>query len=96
MKRILFLVPLFIFSCKEKDCNCNEVRTERTAIYTVGTSTTSPQFISATDWQIVNQKPFAGDCDLNNKQLNNGSFNLHLLPNNQFIRTEYETKISCQ
>ncbi len=94
MKKILFLSALLlIFSCKEKDCNCNEVRTERQAIYTVALP---PQFISATDWQVVSQKPFAGDCDLNNKQLNNGSFNLHLLPNNQFIRTEYGTKVICK
>lgn len=96
MKKLFLAIPLLIFSCKDKDCNCNEVRTERQATYTVGTSTVPPQLISATDWQIVSQKPFIGDCDLNNSQLNNGSYNLHLLPNNQFIRTEYETKIVCR
>lgn len=92
MKKILFLIPLLILSCKDKEGNCNEVRTERTAIYPIGSST----LISATEWKIVNQKPFIGDCDLNNSQLNSGSVGAHPISSTQYIRTEYETKIVCQ
>ncbi len=98
MKRILFLVPILLFSCgdRDKDCNCNEVRTERTAIYTIGSATVISQLVSATEWQIVSQKPFTGDCDSNNKILSSGSFGAHPINSTEYIRTEYENKVSCK